>query len=185
MIAHPARIVNPKARRAQGRAALAALKKQSVRLLRALRERFGGAAGLMTKQLATITLVDEEEMSYWHVYQGWLTEAGWNGEEGYFNKPNVGVFNMNHSGIILGEGETYTLEGYAAAFDQKITGIEISLDRGKTWTFYETPVDNYDLVHWQYQLTAPSAGAYTVYIRAVEADGLKTQTVQKFLFNVK
>lgn len=145
----------------------------------------GGAAGLMTKQLSEITLVDEEEMSYWHVYQGWLTEEGWETGEGYFNKPNVGVFNMNYSGIILSEGETYTLEGYAAAFDEKITGIEISLDRGKTWTFYETPVDNYDLVHWQYQLTAPGVGAYTVYIRAVETDGLKTQTVQKFLFNVK
>lgn len=93
---------------------------------------------------------------------------------------------MNNSGIILAPGTEYMLSGYAAAYDEKITGIEVSLDRGKTWTLYETPVDNYNLVQWHYTLTMPeSAGAYMVYVRAVESDGLKTPDVQKFLFNVK
>lgn len=146
----------------------------------------GGSAGLMTKQLSEITLVDAEGFDGWHIYQGWLTEEGWETGKEYYNKPNIGVYDMNNSGIILAPGTEYTLSGYAAAYDEKITGIEVSLDRGKTWTLYETPVDNYTLVQWHYALTMPeSAGAYMVYVRAVESDGLKTPDVQKFLFNVK
>ena len=145
----------------------------------------GGSAGCMSKQLGTITLIDEEEASYWHTYLGWLTENGWNGENEYMNKPNIGIFDSINSGIIIDAGETYNLSGYAAAYDQQITGIEISLDRGKTWTLYETPIDNLNMVQWHYSLTLDSPGAYTVYVRAVEADGLITPTAQKFLINVK
>ncbi len=145
-----------------------------------------GSGGLMTKQLSTITLVDQAEIDNWHVYQGWLTEEGWETGKSYYNKPNVGIYHKDYSGIVLGVEETYQLDGYAAAFDERITGIEISLDRGKTWTLYETPVDNYNVVMWHYQFQTPATpGAYVVYVRAVESDGLKSSNIQKFLFNVK
>jgi len=145
----------------------------------------GGSAGCMSKQLGTITLMNEEDASYWHTYLGWLTEDGWNGANEYFNKPNVGIFDSVNSGVIINAGETYSLRGYAAAYDQKIAGIEVSLDRGKTWTRYDTPVDNVNLVQWHYSLTLDNPGAYVVYVRSVAEDGLVTPTPQKFMINVK
>ena len=103
----------------------------------------------------------------------------------YFNKPNSSIF-YYENGQFFEEGQSITFEGYADAYDLTVVAMEFSLDRGKTWTHYDTPeTDNERWVHWTYTITPPSAGSYVLYCRAVTDTGLVNFRNGTLMFNVE
>ena len=103
----------------------------------------------------------------------------------FFNKPNAAIF-YYENGQFFEEGQPITFEGYADAFDLKVAALEFSLDRGATWTRYETPgTDAERWVYWTYTITPPSAGSYVLYVRAVTDTGLVSFRNGTLMFNVE
>lgn len=142
----------------------------------------GTGAPVCTKELSDLIFVDGSDEGVWE-YLGWTTEDG----EGYYNKPNVGVWGTPE-GLCIQAGEPYTFSGYAAAWDQPITAIEFSMDGGQTWVSYETP--DYDVnrwMSWQFTWTPPADAetAYTLMVRSVSADGASTPEPVEVMVNAK
>ena len=103
-------------------------------------------------------------------YAGWYEQGAWR-----YNKPNVGLFDVRE-GQIIKTGETFTFHGYADAFDEPVTAIELSMDRGKTWKRYELDDANTtQWVTWTYDFTPQTDGAYTIYVRCEIPDGSYTE----------
>lgn len=142
----------------------------------------GTGAPVNTKELSDIIFVDENDPYVWE-YQGWVTEDG----NGYFNKPNVGVWGTPQ-GLCVQAGEPYTFSGFAASWDQPTVAVEFSMDGGETWTSYETPDAGVNQwVSWQYVWTPPAdvETAYVLQVRAVTADGEATPEPVEVLVNAK
>ncbi|MPM53563.1 hypothetical protein SDC9_100331 [bioreactor metagenome] len=139
----------------------------------------GGSASVFIKQLSDIIVTDEPEENY-YMYLGWATEDG-----GYYNKPCVGMFNSESEGEVISLGKSYTFSGYADAFEQKITAIEVSLDNGTTWTSYPvTGTTESKWVIWNYTITPTEVGAYVIQVRGVTEDGLVSRTPAQMMINV-
>lgn len=140
----------------------------------------GAGAPIFTKELSEIIInaADEEIIDY----EGWVKSEG-----GYYNKPNIGIFNLDE-GQFLTAGEPFTLEGYASAWDDPITAIEFSLDGGETWAHFDTPETNTDQwVTWSFTFTPPADTdtAYVLRARAVSESGLVTEEPLEKLFNTR
>lgn len=89
-------------------------------------------------------------------------------------------------GQIIEAGKPYEFEGYAQAFDEKIVAIEVSLDRGETWTRYDTSdSDLTKWVYWHFAYTPEKPGAYVLSVRAVTESGLVSATPDTVMFNAK
>ncbi len=126
----------------------------------------GMGAPTFVKQLNEIKIIKDPVDSL-YLYRGWVKEDG-----GYFNKPNLSIF-YTKDGQIIKAGEPYTFEGYADAYDQPIVNIEISMDRGNTWTKFETPGMTSDKwVYWYFTWTPEAPGSYVIMMRATTEKGL-------------
>ena len=94
--------------------------------------------------------------------------------DNYYGKPGVGVFDLRE-GQVVKVGEPLTVRGYADGFNEAIAGIEISLDRGKTWKRFDTPgTDTLTWVTWEYTFTPEEESAYCISVRAVSDTGRVT-----------
>ena len=92
-------------------------------------------------------------------------------EENFYNKPVFAILNVE-DGQIFKAGEPITFEGYVDAFDECVASVEFSLDRGKTWTKYETPGTTQERwVYWYYTITPPAPGSYVLKMRATSDTG--------------
>lgn len=114
------------------------------------------------------------------IFDGWYEEDGTP-----VNKPSVGIYHF-HEGQIIPAKEAYIFEGYAYAFDEQVTAVEFSLDRGRTWTTFST--EDSDLtrwVYWYFTYTPKEPGAYVLSVRAVSETGKITTVAEEILFNAK
>jgi DMSO/TMAO reductase YedYZ molybdopterin-dependent catalytic subunit len=139
----------------------------------------GMGAPNFCKQLCNIDVeADPEEDLY--IYTGWVTEDG-----GYFNKPQTSVF-YTKEGQIIDTGVPFTFEGIADAWDDPITAVEISMDRGQTWTTFDTDGAAIGCwVYWRYTFTPETEGAYVFMVRSVTAGGLVSETPATVMINAE
>lgn len=139
----------------------------------------GMGAPTFAKQLNEIR-VSNEPVDTMYIYKGWVKE-----DAGYFNKPNISIF-YTKDGQIIKAGKPFTFEGYADAYDQPIAGIEFSMDRGKTWTKYETPGTNSDKwLYWYFTFTPEKPGSYVIKARAITVKGLVSETPVTLMVNAQ
>ena len=102
-----------------------------------------------------------------------------------FNKPNTSIFNYTN-GTFFPVGQPIEFEGFADAYEVPITAVEISLDKGKTWTTFELgETDPLRWVNWKYSFTPETPGSYLIKVRAVAADGSVSTDPSQLFFNVK
>jgi DMSO/TMAO reductase YedYZ molybdopterin-dependent catalytic subunit len=126
----------------------------------------GAAASSFVKQVVDIQ-VHNEPVSDFHLYQGWVREKG-----GFYNKPNIGLCQVQE-GQIIEAGKPFRFEGYADAYEQPISAVEFSMDKGKTWTSYSTTGAKVGKwTYWNFSFTPPDEGAYVLMARAVTKEGL-------------
>ena len=132
-----------------------------------------------TKRPATISLTCEEnEPSY---YIGFTNPK--TGE--YFNKPNVAIFHYTE-GQIFPVGEAIEFEGFVDAYNIPMEAVEISMDKGKTWTRYELDNPTTDKwVNWTFTWTPEAAGSYVIKVRGIASDGSVSVTPATLMFNAK
>jgi len=139
----------------------------------------GMGAQAFVKQLSEIR-VSKEPIEGMHLYRGWEKENG-----GFFNKPNMAIF-YTKAGQVIPAGKPFTFEGYADAFDEAITSIEISMDRCKTWTKHATPGATPDRwLYWYYTFTPPERGAYVICMRAITEKGLVSDMPVMLMVNAR
>ena len=140
----------------------------------------GMGAPCCVKQVNKLTVAADpvEEL---YLYTGWEHEDR---ETGYMNKPCC-AFLTTKDGQIFPAYEPLTLEGFADAYDDPIVAVEISMDRGATWTTYETTgVKDGVWTHWTFTFT-PEEGAYVIAARAVTASGRVSETPDMLLINAQ
>ena len=137
-----------------------------------------GSAASCIRNVVELRVVSDEKIK---TFDGWYYIDS--GE--VYNIPNVGIFNFNE-GQIIEKGQPYTFEGYADSYDKAVTAIEFSLDRGQTWTRFETPnADRRCWVHWTFTITPENESAYVFSVRAVDEKGNVTSTPEEVMFNAK
>lgn len=156
----------------------------------------GSAAPASVKQVSDVQVVSPEDAEAIHEWNGWpcetegtayYTPGNWpmNDENGYQNKPNVGLFDFVN-GQVVETGEPYEFTGYATAYDQRIVALEFSMDGGATWTRCDTPdttADNW--VIWHFAYTPEADSAYVLQVRSVSEDGLVTKDPIEVMFNAQ
>ena len=102
-----------------------------------------------------------------------------------FNKPNTAIFNYTN-GTVFSAGEPIEFEGFADAYEIPVTAVEISLDKGKTWTTYDLgETDTMRWVNWKLTYTPEAPGSYLIKVRAVAADGSVSTDPSQLFFNVQ
>jgi len=105
--------------------------------------------------------------------------------EGHTNKVNACIFD-HYQGEFFPYGEEITLNGYAWAYHDPIVAVEFSLDRGKTWTRYETPdMDYRNWVYWTYTFKPATVGDYVLRVRGITEGGLETEMPGEMFFHVE
>ena len=108
-------------------------------------------------------------------------------EEGvweYINKPMIAFTNVR-DGQIFDAGKPVSVEGYAFAWDQPVTKIEYSMDRGATWQAYDLEnIDSTKWVYWTYEL-ALDPGSYVLQMRATDAEGTVSYLPIQTVINVQ
>ena len=140
----------------------------------------GMGAPCCVKQITKLTVAADpiEEL---YLYQGWEHEGF---ETGYMNRPCCAFIGMS-DGQIVPAYEPVTLEGFSDAYSDPIVAVEISMDRGTTWTTYEIGDTDTDIwVHWTYTFT-PEEGAYVIMARAVTESGRVSETPDVLLINAQ
>jgi DMSO/TMAO reductase YedYZ molybdopterin-dependent catalytic subunit len=121
-----------------------------------------GLYGLMNaKWVRRIELVDYDHKGYW---QG----KGWSDVATYQTSSRIDV-PRNTPGVVAG---LVTVGGIAFAGDRGLSGVEVSLDRGKTWLPAEMkpPLSRNAWGLWRYTWNA-EPGSYTVWARATDGLG--------------
>ena len=102
-----------------------------------------------------------------------------------FNKPNTAIFNYTN-GTVFPAGKPIEFEGFADAYEVPVTAVEISLDKGKTWTTYDLgETDTMRWVNWKLTYTPEAPGSYLIKVRAVAADGSVSTDPSQLFFNVQ
>ena len=114
------------------------------------------------------------------------TPNGWTGEDGeYLNNPNATILGVPE-GMILQTGKPYTFHGYVDAYDEKIACMEISMDRGKTWTPYEIgDTDVNKMITWNYEFTPEKDGSYVMMVRGITETGRVGNIPHKVMFTAR
>lgn len=121
--------------------------------------------------------VPEEEV---HFYNGLPDREG-----NFFDKPNIGIIKF-HEGQIIEAGKPFEFKGYAQAFDEHVTAVEISLDKGETWTTFDTSSsDETKVVWWNFTYTPEEPGSYVMTLRAVTDTGKVTPYPVNVMFNAE
>ena len=127
-----------------------------------------------------------------HIEIGVLDEPGVPGIPGHqtadgtwINMPCVGICYLKN-GQILPQGEAHTFEGYAHACQLGIESVEISFDRGKTWTKLDTS-DSKDgrWAYWRFTWQSEATGSYIISVRATSKAESLVSLVNELLFNVQ
>ncbi|HJH42914.1 MAG TPA: molybdopterin-dependent oxidoreductase [Rubneribacter badeniensis] len=156
----------------------------------------GSGAPASVKEVSDIVVNTQEEAESLHEWNGWpkksgdgntYTPTGWpfTDENGYQNKPNVGLFDFEE-GRIVETGVPFEFTGYATAWDENIIAMEFSMDGGATWTRFDTPgVTKDQWVIWHFSYTPETDSAYVLSIRSVAEDGRVTEEPIEVLFNAK
>jgi len=156
----------------------------------------GSAAPSNVKEISDIVVNTQEEAALLNEWNGWpansgdgnvYTASGWpyTNENGYLNKPNVGIFDFTE-GQIISTGKPYEFTGYAAAWDQQIAAVEFSMDGGVTWTHFDTPGAGKDRwTCWHFTYTPEVDSAYVLSVRSVTTDGMITPEPIEVMFNAK
>lgn len=99
--------------------------------------------------------------------------------------PNVGICQFTE-GMIIPVGQPYTFEGYAHAYEYGIDSIEFSMDRGQTWTRFDTTASQRGKwLYWNFTWTPEETGAYVLSVRAFAEDGKTWDFPNEKLFNVQ
>lgn len=89
-------------------------------------------------------------------------------------------------GQIIEVGKPCTFEGYADAFAKRVVAVEFSLDRGQTWTRFETEnTDRKSWVYWNFTFTPELETSYVLSVRAVAEDGSVTSMPEEVQFNAR
>lgn len=102
-----------------------------------------------------------------------------------YNNPNAGILHFKE-GQIIEAGKPYTFEGYAFGVDEQIVKVEFSLDRGATWTSFDTSdSDSSRWVYWNFDYTPEEVGAGVLSVRAVTESGMVSVAPDEILFNVR
>lgn len=92
-------------------------------------------------------------------------------DDTYYNKP-VGAILTVRDGQIFTDTDTVTFEGYADGFDEQVTEIQFSLDRGKTWQACDTSSSTIDRwIYWTYTISGLEPGSYDLRMRVVTETG--------------
>lgn len=136
------------------------------------------SAGNFTKRVTDLQVMHSDGGS-WDFYGDFLDPTY--GDD--YDKPNSGVLNAT-SGQIFAAGETVHLEGYADAWNEPVTKLEMSFDKGSTWV--EFPIDGATTkqwVYWNLDLNGFDAGCYLIKIRATSERADGTDHVQNYLTN--
>ena len=132
-----------------------------------------------TKRVATIEVV--ETPSEVRRYVGFINpETG-----GFFNKPNANIFYIQN-GQIFEKGKPITFTGVVDAYDEKVVAVEISMDKGATWTRFdlgETELSKW--INWSFTYTPAATGSFLIQVRGISETGLVSATPAKVMFNVK
>ena len=116
------------------------------------------------KQVSRLEVNSDQD--YWE-YTGWYGALD---PEVVTNSPNATILNT-YEGQIITAGIPYTLTGYADAYVNKVTAVEISMDNGMTWkTFDVSDTDHMRWIYWEYTFT-PELGAYNILVRAISDQG--------------
>ncbi|MEF9879608.1 MAG: molybdopterin-dependent oxidoreductase [Clostridia bacterium] len=141
----------------------------------------GCDAQSFVKQCVGYILTDEEKP-----WAKWMMN-GFNsyGEGEYINKPNATILKVPE-GKIIETGKPFTFEGYADAYDESVTKLEFSMDKGKTWTAYDLgQTDAKQWVYWHYTWTPETDGSYVLMVRATTDKGLVGTNIPKIMVNAK
>ncbi|HBD87223.1 MAG TPA: molybdopterin-binding protein [Clostridiales bacterium] len=136
------------------------------------------SSGNFTKRLTDIQVLHSDGGS-WDFYGDFFDPTY--GDD--FNKPNSGVLTAT-SGQIFEAGETIHLEGYIDAWNEPITKLEMSFDKGNTWVVY--PIENATTkqwVYWNLDLDGFEEGSYLIRLRATSLREDGTEHVQNYLTN--
>ena len=116
------------------------------------------------------------------------TPNGWYDVDGsYMNNPNATILNVP-DGLIVQTGEPHVFNGYADAYNEKITSVEISMDKGATWTKYDIEdMDPHLMLTWTWTFTPESDGSYVMMIRATSESGRVSNEkyYQKVMFTAR
>lgn len=87
----------------------------------------------------------------------------------YTNRPNISC----RAPYVGYAGEVMLFEGWADDFDKRIVGVEFSLDEGISWTRHRTEhADAIRWLWWRFEWKPLHGGTYTMWVRAVNEDGV-------------
>ena len=155
------------------------------------------------KQVSDIIVNTKDEAAEIHEWNGWPNEAGpmvdadgginyyttdgwpYIDENGYKNKPNVGLFDFEE-GQIIKTGEAYEFSGFANAWSEAVVALEFSMDDGRTWTRFDTTEATKDnWIIWSFEFTPEFDSAYVMSIRGVSESGQISEDPIEVLFNAK
>ncbi len=101
------------------------------------------------------------------------------------NRPNLCIYNMSN-GQFFPMGQPITFEGSADAFGSQVSYIEVSMDRGATWTRFDTTDTTTEKwVYWYFTWTPEKEGSYVIKVRAIADDGTVQNTPSTLMFNVE
>ncbi|MEG0303823.1 molybdopterin-dependent oxidoreductase [Gordonibacter sp.] len=139
------------------------------------------SAVVQTKRVVELNFVHDETK------QPFKTARG---NDGY-NKPTVGVLSAT-GGQIFKAGDPVRLEGYADAFDEVVTKVEMSFDHGATWQAFDiNNASSRQWVYWSMDLSDKfkEPGSYLIKLRASSVDDKGEEHLTHrdvdFLFNVQ
>ena len=143
------------------------------------------SAGNFTKRIAELRF-DKSDAGSWDFYGDFTDPTTGLG----FDKPNVGILTATN-GQIFKTNEPIHLEGYADAWNEPITQIDMSFDHGATWIEYK--IDNattHQWVYWYLDINNElEPGSYLIKLRAHSTmpDGTTrvSPTYTDFMFNIQ
>jgi hypothetical protein len=90
------------------------------------------------------------------------------------NKMDVrSIFVSPEPGTVLRTGNTYELQGLAFDGGDSITKVEISMDKGSTWTpaKLDPSLGRYSWRRWRYSYRPEKGGDLKVFVKATNATG--------------
>ena len=144
-----------------------------------------GGAGKCIKNVTKIELIHlEDENAYFSANFGGVGSYKFDVTK-TTHTPNVG-FCYFTDGMIIPADQPYTFEGYAFADHWGIEAIEFSMDRGNTWTRFDT-TESTDgkWLYWNFTWNPPAPGSYVISIRAFDRTGRTFDFANQKLFNVQ